>query len=400
MAKKKKLKGGSGLSRENAGSIKEAAAGILERLPTDEAGQVFESAASGLVGLESELVEELGRTQTVEVLNFLYGLLGDSRVKKAAKRAIYRLEQAGLTADASAKPVRDTLIKPRPKTVPLGFLSAYDSEGLRIGVLALPDPASGFQTAVFTANQVEGLSEFITADISAGNLRRMVAGLGNEGMAPPVEIPAAAARFALSEAVSLALARGKAMNQGYEAFILRIRNVPLPERPLIYDKISVDEAVGKVDLHKSAPSILSHGFFDGFMFSEELLPYLQKFDEADSTVLVLNTIQKEERFQAILEEAEVALFPPERRAVLKRQLEETALLLWELGERQTAEETLAAAIDLDRPAGPGVFYPIIRSIVMASLALFYEAVGEDDDEDEEEETVTAGGLILPRGYKE
>jgi len=169
--------------------------------------------------------------------------------------------------------------------------------------------------------------------------------------------------------------------------------VLLPERSLIYDLIEKDQLPDGVNLKRIMPRLMEHHFFESWPLMEELNPYLNKLGQVDESVLILTEPQKAQRRQAIIEEAATEIFSMEKKADLKRCLEDTALLLWQTGEKDLAGGTLAAALDLDKETGVISQCIFIEQLVQFSFDLFMES----GDEPKGPFQKTDSGLIIPTG---
>lgn len=383
--------------------VRQACAKLVDRLPADEPLSLFSTAAEESAGYETALIAALAETRSVKVLNFLYQLIAvleDKALVKEAKRAVYRLEQAGLTANEKTKPVRTSLLKPPPRREPSGFLSEYDSEGIRLGLLALPVAPSGYITGVFLVSQDLGLTGLDDLHISAGELKKLMAEIGGEAHLRLVEMPVGHVRFVLAEAAARALDTGRSLPGDYKRFIALAGTAPLAERPAVYDLPLDDQSLDQASLESSVEELLDHDFLRSFVLTDELKPYLSKIDAVGNSVLILSEAQKFERVQAIIGQAGDEIYDSGKKAALKRQLEETALMLWMTDEPGPAGVALAAALDLDREAGPLSPHPFIKSMISASFGLLFDTVekNHEDGSGSGEILEDSSKLILPGGF--
>jgi len=349
------------------------------------------------------LIHLLGSQPRVEVLNFLYRLKPDLKeraVSRAVRRAIYRLEQAGVKADEGVLDKGASLLQPRESRPAQGFLTAYELLNIRFGLLALPAQTIGINCASFVASHSQGLESFEFIDLTGAGFRRHLKNLISQEADTLIEVPPGQVRFVLAEAAARTIDLGRVLPQEYEKFIPLAGVVPLPDRPLIYELIEAEHLKDKVNLRTTAARLLDHKFLNGFFLGEELKPYFKKLDEIEESVLVLSEHQKAERRQAVYEQAEREIFGPEKRAVLKRCLEVTALLLWQAEEKNLAEGALALALALDSniQAGAQRRFDFIQSLVRDSFdRILSQAPKTDTVEDRFERSES--GLILPAGIK-
>ncbi|MEW5725387.1 MAG: hypothetical protein AB1896_19905, partial [Thermodesulfobacteriota bacterium] len=339
MGKAKKMKKGDTLTAEAKERLERAAAAFREGLPSDDPAGLFEAQRLGLAGLETELIETLSRTRTGDMLNFLHQLhleIEDKALQKAIKKAMYRLEQAGLTVEERYRRKEAPLLKaPEPKPHK-GYLGWFDTSGTRMCIFALPNPLGGYDAAVFLDNLADGLVDFQVYSPSAGELRRLLKSfLEDQEAGPLVEVPPEAARFTLAQAAAKAGRLGWRPPDEYNTFTRQASVVPLPEKPFIYNQVTEEEAAG-VDLEKWAGPLLGHDLLDGFLLIPELDPVLAKMGEVDDSVLVLTDLQKAERRVDLVAQAAREIFTPERRRAFKGAFEDSAFLLWVSGEKDLA----------------------------------------------------------------
>lgn len=397
MAKKKKSL--EKIPHEIRERAEAAAADLLGRLPADDPAAEFARAGEGLADHEAALIETLAESRSAPALNFLHQLvpvLRDKSLAKAAKRAIYRLEQEGLEASPEAKSKAAAIFQKPPKRRPVGYLSTYDSYWARFVLLALPSRLVGFNAAMCICSQREGLDEFKILYMTGRDLKQT---LMNYETSPYnlTEVPPEHVRFVLAEAAVRTLDLGRPLPDGYAAFISMAGDAPLPERPPVYEKMPEDEEAGG-DMASMVQELLAHPLLETFVLVGDLEPYIDKLIELERSVLVLSDFQKEERCQAIYDQAADEIFDRERRADLKRCLEEIALLFWQTQEPALTAAAVAAARDVDPEEGAA--RPLfIRAMVRYSLEL--EEPPEDEPRDgygRASTFVSESGLILPGDF--
>ena len=400
MGKSKSKKSGSGLGPEAREMVAKAAEELLGLLPVDEPGPVFESVLKTLPGLEGELVEALAGGKSETVLEFLVRLSAlplDKKLLKALRRAVYRLEQAGLKVPDEARPQGQSILRKPAERAPMAFLSGYDPDGARMGLLALPAVPSGYDTAMFVAHEQAGLTEFLGMQISAGEVRRLLRDLGREFVLPPVEMPPGVVRLVMNEAAALARRQGHPIPEDYEWFAGLAASVASTAGPGIYQVLDADEVRARVDLARHGPNLLAHPAMHSLFFYEEIVPYLEQLSEVESSVLVLSDGQKQERYQSIVDKAAREIISGDRKNLFKRQLEEVALYLWQSGETETAETALAAALDLEGEVVSGGGYDFSHEVVLMTFEAGLQFMEyEDEPEDEASDIQKTGtGLIIP-----
>ena len=345
-------------------------------------------------GHEEELIETLVQIRSVPALNFLYRLtrsLNDKGLVKSAKRAIYRLEQAGLEAGPDVKDQSAPLIQTAAKKQAQGYSTSYDPTGARMCILVLPGSYSGYDVALFVADHQRGINDFKAFGATGGEVNRMLKDFGRADPQGLVEIPAAAARLALGEAVERSRRLGVKLPQTYDEFNAKLHLVQRPERPLIHDLIGDENLTERIDADLVIAELLSHWLFKGFVLGYELRPYFERIQEVDDGLIILTDAQKQARRQEILVKFQEEFFGPDKMAALIRQIEETALMLWQTGDKRLAEAALVQVLDLKRDPSPTRPYAFILGMIENTLKLM-QALSEDKAG---EPPSTGSGLILP-----
>ena len=397
MSKNKKNKRPVQLPPEVREKVEAAASRVLAGLDTEEAGSLFTAAVQDVPGYEAEVIEAVSGAREPAVLAFLYRLRADcvdNRVLKSVKRAVYRLEQAGLTADDAVRPRAETMLRRPEERTARGWLGHYDGNGLREGIMALPARPSGFDTALFLAGHTAGLAVFKFIRLGPGELRRIV----REHEADPdtrlTGVPVEAVRYFLAEAADRSHRLGQALPEDYAEYILSAGSVPLPKRPLIYDRIGRTEHLKTVDMNRAVNDLIDYPFMEAQLPVLEFEPYIERLVEISYGPLVLSPGQERERREAYASEVEAGIYTPEKRLDLKRSLEEIALMLWETGDGRGAESALAAALDLDREAGVLTPHVMTRVLVERMLAMFEPGSGGGPGDAGGEEEADAEPLII------
>lgn len=371
-AKKKQVSPG-GPPPEFRERLDRAVSALVERLPADVPLEVFHSCVEGLCGHEAEVVEALGRVRSSDVLDFLYQLqpnLTDKVSAKALRKAVYRLEQAGLADAAGPRPRGASMLKPSSERSVRGYLGPFDASGSRMGLLAVPSRLSGYDTGVFLLNQAEGLRDFHALRLTSGELNRMVRDLAGPESDGLIDVPPEQVRYVLDEAKDRSGRMGRPLPGDSEVFLPIAAGVPVPARPLIYAWVSPDELPDREALEAETSGLLNHRLLEGLLVTEEMAPYLDRLEDSDGSVLILTDRQKAERREALLGRIGEDVFQPGRLHVLIRCLEETALLLWRIDEIHPARLALSAAVDLAQPTGRVGDHPFIREIVGRSYGMW------------------------------
>ncbi|MBW2622562.1 MAG: hypothetical protein JRD68_06615 [Deltaproteobacteria bacterium] len=386
---------------EMRAGIEEAATSLFQKLPTDDPMALFEDVTDGLGGYGPEVIDRLAGEKTVEVINYLFQLreaLTDKAVLKTVRKAIYRLEQAGIEPEADLKNRGSSFFRPPEPRPSLGYISVYDRPDFRYGMLCVPAQLKGLNVCSFVISQSQGFKECDSYHMTESTLKGFVEKLISQEENLLYEVPPEHIRFILQEAATRTFDLGLPLPPDYEEFQHLSQKVSLPDEHMVYRMVDTDQLAAGVNLKNMASRLLEHKFLASWILIEELQPYHQKFSEIENSVLILNEAQKAEQRMAVYEQAEKELFTPEQTAFLKRRLEETALLFLEEGEVELAEGALALGLDLAGEAG-SLRRPIfIQTLVARSFEMSAEVNGNRDIP-EGMVRDSKSGLILPAGAR-
>jgi hypothetical protein len=389
------------MAPEMRASIEEAAAILLQKLPTDNPTALFENVTDGLGGYEPDLIDRLAGEKKVEVINYLLQLkeaLKDKAVLKIIRKAIFRLEQAGIEPEASLKSPGRSLFRPPEPRPSLGYISVYDHPDFRYGMLCVPGQLKGLNVCSFVISQSQGFKECDSYHMTESALKGFVQKLTSQEENLLYEVPPEHIRFILQEAAARTFDLGLLIPPDYEEFQHLSQTISLPNEHMVYSMIDTAQLADRVHLKNMASRLLEHQVLASWVLVEELQPYYRKFSEIENSVLILNEAQKTEQRMAVYEQAEKELFTPEQTAFLKRRLEETALLFLGEGEVELAEGALALGMDLGGEAG-SLRRPIfIQALVARSFEIGIE-VNSNRDIPEGMVRDSKSGLILPSGAR-
>ena len=198
----------------------------------------------------------------------------------------------------------------------------------------------------FTLRQSQGLLAFDLYVLTEGQLKRFLRNATAVSRETLTEVGPRHTRFVLAEAAARSRQLSRPVSEDYQEFVAHAGAEPVPETPAIFEVM--DPAAFKTRGQPAALSaaLLDHAFLADWLLGEELKPYLARLEEIETSVLVLTEAQKAARRETVFELTVRELFPMERRRDVRRCLEETALLLWRIGEKSLAESAMFLAQDL------------------------------------------------------
>jgi len=294
-------------------------------------------------------------TTAVEVLNEIEKGAVDKELRKAARRSLFKLGQRGV-AIPQKDDQKSTGAAPLFSRTPSieAYMSPVDGGGGLLIWIAKPQPNHGLQVIQATLNDRAGLLRIGGAQIPRKELRKMAQDIKAKNGATMIAIPWEYADHALSEGYETAKARGQT---GLESFH-QLRSIIATGKPKeaphpIYDKLDAHEA-RQGSWREASRRLLDEPELRYWILTDGWLQvFLPQIEEAQTSRLVLNPVQKEERFAAIVRDAVKELCRGENGKAFRRRMENMALYFFETGRAAQAKLSLAVALQVgDGDPGP------------------------------------------------
>jgi hypothetical protein len=355
-------------------------------VPFDE---VLKKAASFLKeepSLTIHLIEALARIPQPETVQLLAAMMAESEQKeviKAIKRSLYKLRQKGVRWEEKTADKRPAFSPPKP-VEPEGFLSAIDSTGSRVVILARSVPMRGLLAVFSIVSDQEGIQQFTVNQFSKKEFKEFLKSSNSSSDFPAVEAPGTYCVHLLKEAGALSQSLSKPLPQGYREVERGFSDVTWDEpAPLIYQRITEDEVKNLPHLLKDSARLHQIMPFAAWhLRQQEVGEYASQITEAENSRILLRPDQKEARINTIYRDALEELFPEEKRLLWRRRLEETAYVLLKTGKDEEARAALSAAVDLRNPLSPIEPNPFIRELLLKSLEMILKTDQEKKEEDQ------------------
>jgi hypothetical protein len=99
-------------------------------------------------------------------------------------------------------------------------------------------------------------------------------------------------------------------------------------------------------------------------------PFLTQLEEAQTSRLVLNAVQKEERMAGIVRDAVKTLCSGDTGKIMRRRMEDMALYFVETGRQESARLALAVALQLEQGDPGPLDVSFLTGLVQKSLAFY------------------------------
>jgi hypothetical protein len=308
----------------------------------------------------------------VDALTALEKKAREKEVKKEIRRSLFKLSQRGL---AIARPEET----PAAGAAPLftrapdveAYMSSVDGSGGRLLWIAKPQINRGLQTIQAMVNDREGLQRIGGAQIPRKELRKMAEEIKAQHDITMIAVPWEYADAVIYDAYEKAKTLGRGGLENFHELRAVINSGrPAGQEHPVYRKLDTGGA------REGAWRELSRRLLDEPELQYWILdpdwigPFLAQLQEAQSSRLVLNPVQKEERLAGIVRDAVQAICSGESGPILKRRLEDMALYFSETGRADQARLALAVALQVGE-GGPGPLdVSFLTGLVQKSIGFY------------------------------
>jgi len=322
---------------------------------------------ASLRGLSDEALDEKLRAFANEhgagALPALSGLAegaADRRVRRAAKRALYRLAQRGVTP-APAPPTAAVVRRGTPHAA-RAWLSGIDGSGSRAAWILFEGAYGGGALCSLILNDVVGVTEVAGGDITKRRLEAELASLRAAQKLPWVETEPARVLGLVAEALALHRERGTAPPAAFgrwQPFFAEVAPAGPPPLPAA-DPGLADRAVELLGLPEIA---------GWFLDPESVQSDALEVQEVRESRLVVSDQIKAERQEAILARVIEREFTPEARRRGGRRFAEMAWIFDATDRSEPAALAAAAAAVFDESEAALARHPLARALAQRALEL-------------------------------
>ncbi len=316
----------------------------------------------------------LGRIADAASLDALLSLeqsASSKEIKRETRRSLFKLAQRGLSRPEPAPvdtPAPKAILKSGPEIE--GYMSSVDGVGGRLVWLARPQAGSGLQLLQGMVSDRVGLARAGGSVLKRKELRHMAEEIKERHGVTIISIPWEYADQMLYEAYE----KAKSSGQGEIEHFPSMRALFNPTKPKaalhpIYARLNADGARSEGWRERSRRLLDEEEFRYWILDDDWIKPYLDKIEQARGSRLVLNQLQQEERFAAIIRDAAREIFTGERGAIFGRRMEDMALYLLETKREEAAKLALAVALQLAEGELGILDISFLTGVVQKSVAL-------------------------------
>jgi hypothetical protein len=360
-----KIRGGLNQLRQSGIPLDEPSARIVSRLREQlDKGQETALAAVYFLG-------KIPDAAAVDLLSEIERATGDKELRKEARRSLFKLGQRGL---AIPRPAEQRPAAPAPlfSQAPAieAYMSASDGGGGFLIWIAKPQPSHGLQVIQAMLHHREGLLRIGGTQMPRKELRKMARDIKAQHSATMIAIPWEYGDRVLYEGYETAKGRGQAgLENFHQLRSLIATGKPKELRHPIYDKLDGHE-VRQGTWREASRLLLDEPELRYWLITDDWLHgFLTQIQEAQTSRLVLNPVQKEERLAAIVRDTVKKLCAGDSGKAFQRRMEDTALYLFATGRTLQAKLALAVAVQVGEGDPGPLDISFLTGLVQKSFAL-------------------------------
>jgi hypothetical protein len=357
-----------------AGSAELRDAGVALDSPTGDLVSILTAEFGKSRARDLAVIFSLGKIfepASVAALGEIDARTGDKEIKKEIKRALFKLSQKGLAPPEQgeeSKPAA-SIFAPEPDIE--AFMSSVDGGGGRLLWIAKSQPRHGLQVIQAMLHDREGLLRFGGMQMRRKELRKMADEIKQQHGVTMIAVPWTYADRIIYEGYEKAKARGQT---GLENFH-EVRSILGSAKPKesahpIYARLNPEQARDGAWREQSRRLLDEPELRYWIVTDDWLQEFLPQLHEAQTSRLVLNPLQKEERFNAIVREAVKALSSGENGQLFKRRMEDMALYFYETSRKELAGLSLAVALQVGEGDPGPLDVSFLTGLIQKSFAFF------------------------------
>ncbi len=317
------------------------------------------------------LLGKIADRGALDLLQELERASADKEVKKEIKRAYFKLSQKGLAV--AVEPQDEKKPAPLFEHTPdiEAYMSAVDGGGGRLIWIAKRQPSHGLQVIQAMLHDSEGLLRFGGMQMKRKELRGMADEIKRDHGVSMIAVPWQFADQIIYNGYETAKARGQSgLEQFHEIRSIIATGKPKPVTHPIYSKLATADLREGPWREQSRRLLEEPELRYWILLDPWLREFLPKLQDAQSSTLVLNQVQKEERLAAIVRDAVKTLCGGANGRAFKRRMEDTALYFYETQRVDLAKLSLTVAQQVGEGDPGPLDISFLTGLVQKSFAFF------------------------------
>jgi hypothetical protein len=317
----------------------------------------------------------LGRildSTAVEALVEIGKQTSDKEIRKEIRRSFFKLGQRGLTIprEASGENNPATAVFGRATDIE-AYMSAVDGGGGRLIWIAKPQPNHGLQVIQAMLQDRDGLLRIGGMQMRRKELRKMAQDIREQHDVGMISIPWEFADQMIYQGYEKAKARGQSGLENFHDLRSMIATAkPKEQLHPVYRKLDAAQVRDGAWREQSRRLLDEPELRYWILTDDWVQAFVAQLQEAQTSRLVLNPLQKEERFAAIVREAVRALCSGENGQAFKRRMEDMALYFAEMNRTDLAKLSLAVALQVGEGDPGPLDVSFLTGLMQKSFAFF------------------------------
>ena len=305
-----------------------------------------------------------------ELLSAIEKDAANKELRKEARRSLFKLGQRGIPVprEEDRRPAEAVALLYSAPSIE-AYMSPVDAGGGYLIWIAKPQTNQGLQVIQAMIHDREGLLRIGGALMPRKELRKAAQDIKTQHGATMILIPFEFADQELCDGYERAKARSHTGLENFYELRSIIATGKPKERPHpIYDRLDQNEARAGA-WREASRALLDEPELRYWILTDEWLKaFLRQLEEAQSSRLVLNPVQKEERFAAIVRDAIKELCAGENGKAFRRRMENMALYFVETGRAAQAKLSLAVALQVGEGDPGPLDVSFLTGLVQKSFA--------------------------------
>ncbi len=324
------------------------------------------------------LIEALASMATpgaAQVLSALAEAAPDKETGSRLRKALYRLRSLGVAAGESEEGAEEA---ERPASQKIDFahalISAVDGSGRMMVWLARSLQPRGRYLVQAQLHRGRGIEDFVSADLSAKELRDVLSRIAEQPALATAEAPPAYAFWLLRRAQGENELAGEPLPAGFTRAMLMLEPLadpgahpPRGGHPVRARVLPIPAGEPRLEPREM---FAQKAFWSWVIDEGRIAPHFRQFLESLQSRVAVNDAQRRERLDQIVDEAAKALFgEADLRGRLGDQFEDNAYLFWVAGREDIARECVTLAEEMRAGGDPPAFF---REMVHFTMSVLIE----------------------------
>ena len=329
------------------------------------------------------LLGKIAEHESLALIRDIEKTATDKDVKKEIKRALFKLAQKGVAiADEARLEKKPMALFERTLEIE-AYMSAVDGGGGRLIWIAKLQPNHGLQVIQAMLHDREGLLRFGAMHMKRKELRAMADQIKQQHGVSMIAIPWEFADQMIYDGYEKAKARGQSGLENFHEIrsLIGTGKPKLVTHP-VYSKLGADD-LREGPWREQSRRLLDEPELGYWIVIDDWVKgFLSQIEDARTSPLVLNPVQKEARLAAIVRDAVKSLCAGESGKAFKQRMEDTALYFAETNRIEQGKLALAVAQQVGEGDPGPLDVLFLTGLIQKSFAFFMSQQKAQEEEEQ------------------